>query len=236
MIKRQISFLMLAARSSLWRVLLALAVFGAAGTALFVVTFRATPDVTPPLEGLLDGQRLVLALELLVITAAVSLSGGGFGSRVDYTAARLPAPRWNLTLWFAVYGLVIYAIVWAFQLAQLLALCALYGRWAEPLAQNGQMTFLAAWRSGPLHSLLPLDDVGRWIATGLLYGGLGLSTATAAVRAQRGKWAVGPLVIAAATWFQPGGVGTTGWYLLLGAASLIVAGAGFIRMWEEEES
>ena len=235
--RRQSSILALAARGSLGRAVLALLVTGAAGAAVFAVQLhRQTVDAwTPALESLLDGRlfRLTMTVGLLAVTAAACFSGGGRGSRPDNTAARLPRPLGQIVAAYAVYGLLLYALVWAFQLGLVLGLCRLYDAWAGPEMQNGQTAFLAAYRSGVFHSLLPMADGGRWLASALLYGGLAISSASAAVRSWSGKWPVGPLVVAALTWFNAGGVGTLGWQLLLGAASVIVAGTGLSRLREE---
>ena len=145
---------------------------------------------------------------------------------------KLPGKRiWTAAILAA--GLLLSGILGGAGLLAVLGLCRLYDAWAGPEMQNGQTAFLAAYRSGVLHSLLPMADGGRWLASALLYGGLAISSASAAVRSWSGKWPVGPLVVAALTWFNAGGVGTLGWQLLLGAASVIVAGTGLSRLREE---
>lgn len=235
--KKQLSLLALAARSSLFRAVLALLATGAAAAAIFAVQLRSqmNDQWTPALESLLDGRlfRLAMALGLLLVTAAACFSGAARGGRPDYTAARLPVSTGRIVLGYTAYGLLLYAVTWAFRLALVLGLCGLYGAWAGPEMQNGQMAFLAAYRSGLFHSLLPLADGWRWFTSALLYTGLAVSSATAAVRSWSGKWPVGPLVIAALTWFEAGGLGSSGWQLILGAASVVVAGTGISRLWEE---
>ena len=85
----------------------------------------------------------------------------------------------------------------------MLALCAaaaphLSERAASPLA-----LFLACWRSPYLHALLPLKDVWLWGRNLLLFVGLGLSTASFALRRRHGlrAWSWIPLALAGALFF-----------------------------------
>ncbi len=231
--KRQLSLLMLAARSSLWRVLGILAAMAAAQTAVFAVQMDGAT-----LEALLDGRlfRLAAALGLAGTAAAVSLSSGGFGSRVDYRAALLPVSPGAPARWHALYGLAAALLAWGVQLGVVLALCRLYAGRVGAGDFTGQLTVLAAYRSSLFHTLLPLADGVRWAATACYYAGLGLSMGLGAVRAWSGRWAAGPLVLALAFWFQPGGLGAWGWQILLGVSALGVACKGLWYFVGEEEA
>lgn len=213
--RRQIACLGLAARSSIWRVLAILLAMLAAEAGAFALTLRS--NLYMGLEDILDRlpMRLISALALAGIAAAVSLSGPPSA----YTADRLPVGRRALAAWWMGYGVVCFAAVWAVRMLGVYGLCRWYAA-AEGAPLAPQRVFLAAYVSGTFHSLLPLADASRWAAAVMLQLGLGLTCGAAAAGCRRSAWcAVGP-ALAALTILPEGGVGSVGWSLFLGVMAL----------------
>ena len=236
--KRQLSLGMLFARSFLWRVLGILAVMAAAQGALGYWTMTRFAEATggqwQALEEVIDGGwfRLLSALALTGIVAVVMLSAGGFGSRSDYTAARLPVPRWTVYAWSVGCTLGALLLFWAVQAAVLLGLTRWYVGAAPAGEFNPQLMLLTTYRSSLFHTVLPLRDKARWVATALYFLGLGVVAGTWAVRSFGGKWSVVPLILAAAWWFPAGAVGSSGWAILLAVISLCWAFGSLMKQWE----
>lgn len=236
--RRQLSLGMLFARSSLRRVLGILLVMAAAQALLARAALAGgvAADGFPrtyPAE-ILDGGwfRLVSALGLTAIVAAVILSSGGFGSRCDYTASRLPVRRWTVYVWSILCALGMLLLFWAVQLAVCLGVIHWYGAASDWGGLNPQLMLLEAYRSGLLHRLLPLQDGLRLVNTIVYFLGLGTLAGVWSVRAFSGKWSALPLILAMAWWFDAGGVGSVGWTMLLAMAALAFA---FAAIWGDRE-
>ena len=239
--RRQLSLGMLFARSTLRRVLGILLVMAAVQALLARSALAALAGVveadgfcwTPPAE-ILDGGwfRLVSALGLTAIVAAVMLSSGGFSSRCDYTASRLPVRHWTVYVWAVVCALGMLLLYWAVQLAVCLGIVRWYASVTSWDGYNSQLMLLETYRSGLLHRLLPLRDGLRLTNTILYFLGLGTLAGVWSVRAFGGKWSALPLILAMAWWFDAGGVGSVGWTMLLAMAALPFAFAAF---WGDRE-
>ena len=230
--KRQLSLGMLLARSSLWRVLGIFLIMAAGQLALGWYLLRGNALLA--LESVLDQGifRLLSALGLTGAVAAVMLSAGGFGSRVDYAVSRLPVRRGTLWVWSAGYGVAVLVLFWAVEAAVCLGAFRIFAAVSPSADHNPQLLLLAAYRSSLFHALLPLRDTPQWVATALYFLGLGVLTGTWALRAYGGKWSALPLVLAMAWWFPAGGVGSGGWAMLLAILTLAVM---FFTVWNYRE-
>ena len=239
--RRQLSLGMLFARSTLRRVLGVLVLMAAAQALLARMTLADLAGVveadgfcwTPPAQ-ILDGGwfRLVSALGLTGVVAVVMLSTGGFSSRCDYTADRLPVPRWTVCVWSILCALGMLLLFWAVQLAVCLGIVRWYGSVTSWDGYNPQLMLLEAYRSGLLHRLLPLRDGLRLATTIAYFLGLGALAGMWTVRAFRGKWSALPLILAMAWWFDAGGVGSVGWAMFLAVMAVIWA---FAAIWGDKE-
>lgn len=225
--KRQISCVALAARCSLLPVLGGLGAMAAAQIAIFLLQMNGA-DGAPALEAILDhwGFRMTARAALVCAAAAVGRPWGWSGAALRCTVERLPVSRRRLTAWWAVYGVGCFALCWAAQLAAAFGL----GRWYEArvLPEAAQALFLASYRSGYLHTLLPLADTAGWAATGMLYFGLGLASAGSAAAGWQGRTNVAPLIVAAVTFFGGDALHGSGWNVMLGIASLVI---GAVSLW-----
>lgn len=192
--KRQLSLLMLVSRSQLYRVLailLAMAVLhlGAARWHMELLSGKTGSAV----EIILDGfSRWVPGVAMMAIFACFGALGRR-GGRVDYTWYRLPVSDWSRIVWPLAAGVLVFLVVWAVQLAAALGIMYLYSQ-VMPEQVHEQTLFLAAYRSGYFHGLLPLDDGGRLAATLFRYVGLGLYSGVAMIRSFRGKRTIFPLI------------------------------------------
>ena len=206
--RRYCSVLGLEARSTFWKVLAATLLSCGAEAALFLTTLaRWGPERNPmSLEGLLFHSRAFLCFGpgLVLVCALLALwEGTGSGSQTGYTVRRLRVGESRLTLLWGGYGVLCLVLYWAAHLATVLALCTAAMPRLAPEAASPLALFLACWRSPYLHSLLPLTDwplLGRNL---LLFVGLGLSTASFALRRRHGlrAWSWIPLALAGTLFF-----------------------------------
>lgn len=234
---KKFAVFMLAARASLWRILAVMAAAAAAQTGLVFWEVRRAaetgPVVTP--EMLFDGGvfQIIWLVALVTVTFLLCTPlGSGCG---QMTLCRLPVRRWWMLVQWCLYGLAAYAVVWALELAVLLGLSCLVLLLEPATAASGQAVFLASYRSGLLHSLLPLDDGAVWFGTTALFAGLGVSTSAAAVAQMRnGRWMYVLLLVAmfGGKAMQP--VGDSAGLVLMGLVSLGMAVWGLAVVWKEE--
>lgn len=222
--RQHASVLMLAARGSLYKVLVLLAAMAGAETGLFLLGLkRLTAEAArsaeaaaaaelagdpgawesliawPSLERLFTGNgiQLVFSVGLIVLVLLLTLDGGLSARRANDTLRRLSVSQRAITLWNAVYNLAVILIFWAAQLITALALCRVYLGQADPSAVNGQTVLLAFYRQGFLHGLLPMADVDRWVYQIALTAGLAITAACGACRLRHGRAAVAPGMAAA---------------------------------------
>jgi len=189
--KQHVSLLMIAARSTIYKIAGLLLLMTVVQAALFWrLLRRATVGELYPLENLIraSGVSLVCAAAFLLLCVILSKVGSEFsGSRARYTILRLSVREGMTVLLWAVYNMICFFIFWAVQLAVALLLCLLYTRIMDPMYINDQTVFTAFYRSGFLHSLLPLDETTRYIRNIALILALGLAAAFTPHRQRRGQ-------------------------------------------------
>ena len=185
---KHLSVLALAARQTIGKVMALLAVMAAAETALFAwamsrgLTRAVMDDETcpAPVEDLFDfgkiswAYRIALALLfVLLLLSGTELRGGKKG----YTLRRLRISEEAAVLWEGGYNALCFLLLWAVQAALALGFCLWYAGTLDTAYVSGQSAFLAFYRSGFLHGLLPLADVSRWARAFAFFLTLGLTTA-----------------------------------------------------------
>lgn len=221
--RQHASVLMLAARGSLYKVLALLAAMAGAETGLFLLSLkRLTAEAArsmsaaaaelagdpgawerlitqPSLERVFTGSgiQLVFSAGLIVLMLLLTLNGGLSARRANDTLRRLSVSQRAITLWNVVYNLAVILIFWAAQLITALALCRVYLGQADPSAITDQTVFLAFYRQGFLHGLLPMADIDRWVYQIALTAGLAITAACGACRLRHGRAAVAPGMVAA---------------------------------------
>lgn len=203
---KHLSVLGLWARQTMGRVLALLAALAAAETALFAwalsrgLTRNIMDDQTcpAPVEDLFDFARIswayriaVVLLFVLLLLSAAELKGG----RMGYTLRRLRISEEAAVLWQGGYHTVCLALLWAVQAALALGFCLWYAGTLDPAYASGQSAFLAFYRSGFLHGLLPLADVSRWARAFAFFLTLGLTTAMFGYYQRNRSKSIGALVV-----------------------------------------
>lgn len=152
--KKHLSVAMVAARSivgPLVGVLLALAV---AEGAMLLLSLR-----------IFEGQRLELVMggtcapilfrvAFLALALLFRFRNQGLENAVDH----LRISEWTATLWWGLCCTAAYVVLWAVQVGILLGGGAYILSQTPELAANPQAVFLASWRYGFFHALLPLDQ------------------------------------------------------------------------------
>ncbi len=176
--KKQLSVIMLAARSTIYQVILLLAVSGALEAALFFLKMNGQTQTTLENTVVKSRMNLVCLAAFILLGVLLSRTGCEFGgSKVRYTLQRLSVKEITVTLLWSLYNTCCFVIFWLGQGMIALALCRMYARGAAEGAIGPQTVFLAFYRNSFLHNLLPLSEPFRWIRNLLLCAGMGVGAA-----------------------------------------------------------
>ncbi len=194
--KKNRSFLEFFARSSFPAVLGLLLVGAAVQFLLFKGAF--TPE-NMAYEVFAESRiAFVFYVVFLLITAALSLPGCGFTSRVSYTIKRLGVNETHVFLLQALYNFMVYVIVMAAEVFTVLGLIAYYKASAPPDFWGPQEVLLTFYRDPFLHGLLPLADWTRGLINLAVMLLLSLTAAAFPVTQRRGKRF--PAILPAVLW------------------------------------
>ena len=228
--KRYASVFMLLARSVLGKLM---AIF--AGTALlhgivfFLLREQRNIETAYDHWGMRAafGAGLVLTCLLLIMTLCQS------DSKLDYTLRRLRIGRRSLFLCQAVFDTACLFMFWAVEIFIALALCSLWMDSHE--VTSHQAVYLSFYRSDLLHSLLPLDDVSRWLRNLAVFICLGMCCAAAPVLKRRGEQHLGVLILPVIlTFVFPGGIAQIGNDSLMAFMAAVCGFALTVVTWGEE--
>ncbi|MGI6627658.1 MAG: hypothetical protein ACOX4K_04815 [Bacillota bacterium] len=197
--KQHLSVLMLAARSTIYKVLGLFVVLAITQGALFYFTLQKTLGGEPiGLEQLISQSRIAIVggVCFVLLCAELSLTGCELGgSKVRYTLKRLSVREEAAVFWWAGYNTVCFFLFWVFQLVIALLLCQLYVTRMDPAYVSGQTIFLAFYRNRFLHSLLPLAETSRYVRNGFFILCLGISAACSSFRQRRGEKGIAMVVL-----------------------------------------
>lgn len=236
--KQHLSVLMLAARSTVYKLLGLLLVMAAVEGALFyLVLNRLLHGELISLEQVVNQSRmpLVCGVCFLLLCVMLSLTGCEYsGSKLQYTIKRLSVREETTVLWWAVYNTVCFLAFWAVQLLIAVLLCRLYVAKVDPVSVSGQTIFLAFYRDKFLHSLLPLEEISRYIRNALLICGLGASAACFSFRQRHGQKGIAIVALAAVTlgyFSRP--MGSFGSDLVMAIMAVAVAAVAIAGIWGE---
>jgi len=198
--RQHLSVFALFTRSNLYRVLSLLAVSAAVQFIVFYLALMPSGGMTAyELTTVLQKSRisLVFAATFLLVTAQLSLTGCEYGSKPGYILRRLSLSGRALYLWQSVSNICFYLLVWMFEIAVILGLCALYSRFADPNIVSPQSTYLAFYRNSFLHSVLPLDEKSVYLRNAVMALCLGASSAAVSRQQRRSRMPIGIFLIAA---------------------------------------
>lgn len=107
------------------------------------------------------------------------------GSRPSYTLKRLRVTGSHLFWVTTGYNFLCYLLLSAVQIGAALWMCRLYRERMPAELVASQYEFLAFYRTGLLHGLLPLADVAKWIKSLLMFFAL---SAMAAEQTRPSQW------------------------------------------------
>ena len=206
--KKHSSVFMLMTRNVLYQVLFLMAAMACVQGAAFWVTLRRIPSAAQ--SGLWNGNSLEAVVVqsrvhwifigfFLLVTLVLSVNGCHRGSKMGYTLRRLSVSEETVFLWQTACNACCYLLLWAAEVMVMLALCKLFTATADPSVVSGQTIFLAFYRNEFLHSLLPLEDILRWVRNGTGVLCLALSAACFPFRQRRGSRGGEILFLAALT-------------------------------------
>lgn len=204
--RKHLSVLALAARQTMGKVLALLAVMAAAETALFawamsqgltrVIMDNETGPA--PVEDLFDFGKIgwIYRIAMALLFTLLLLSGTELrGGKKGYTLRRLRISEAAAVLWEGGYNALCFLLLWAVQAALALGFCLWYAGTLDQAYVSGQSAFLAFYRSGFLHGLLPLADVSRWVRAFACLISLGLTTAMFGYYQRNGSKGIAAFVV-----------------------------------------
>lgn len=241
--RKHLSVLALMARQTIGKVLALLAVMAAAETALFAWAMsrgltRVIMDnetCPTPVEDLFDFAKIAWAYRIAMILLFALLLLGGTelkGSRLRYTLQRLRISEEATVLWQSGYHILCLLLLWAVQAALALGFCLWYAGTIDPAYVSGQSAFLAFYRSGFLHGLLPLADVSRWVRAVIGVVAVGTTSAMFSYYQRHGRKGIaGFIALALTVWSfgtMPGELGAD-WGLFVIFA--LMTGWQFFILW-----
>ncbi len=147
------------------------------------------------LESLFDQTAIpwVVAATLVLLTLLLCIPGSAFGANTSYTVSRLRIGEKAVFLWQALYNTLAYFIFWFFHAVLLWSLCTVYAH-TLPHATS-QSVFLALYRQGFLHVLLPLHDISLLIRNIAFCLALGVFSAHYTHKQRNGKASYGIIVM-----------------------------------------
>lgn len=128
--RQHLSVLMLAARSTIYKVLGLFVLTALAESALFYFNLQKTLAGEPlGLEQLISESRiaLVCGASFLLLCALLSLTGCEMGgSKLRYTLQRLSVGEETIVLWWELYNAICFFLFWALHVVIVLLLSRLY--------------------------------------------------------------------------------------------------------------
>ena len=223
--KRYLSVFEMIARSSIYKVLLAVIGMALLEAVLFGLTMLNSSDIY--FERYIDQSlySYIFRLVYTVVTVILVLPGMNIGSTQSYTLQRLRIKESRIFWLQSLYNFLAYVLLWGVQLWVLLGSIAVFHRYLPDGAfESNQTYFLAFYRNDFMHSILPLEDMGDWWILGLI----GLASAYAAAeftKQQRVRKVAFELPVLVVTmWLGfPGGLGYDHAVLWTGIAVAIIS-------------
>ena len=187
--KKRLSILMLAARFTIYRVILLLLGMSIVQVGLFWLALgkEKTAGINVLLENNNNGWVAVIGFLLLCVLLGKSVNGAG-GSMSAYTVDRLSVSEKEFTGWFALYNGLMFLVFWIWEALTVQSMCMIY-MWQVPqeVVVGPQTIFLASYRVEYLRRLIPLADISGWVRNGAFVVALGICTAANAYHERGGR-------------------------------------------------
>lgn len=198
--KRHLSVLSLAARSTIYKVLGLFAVMSAVEVVLFSFALQKTLQGEPiGFEQMINQSGIVIVCGIcfILLCALLSLTGCEYGGgKLRYTVRRLSVREDAIVFWWAGYNAAIFLLFWVAQIAVGLLLGKLFITQMDPAYVSDQTIFLAFYRNSFLHSLLPLDEISRYIRNIVFILSLGVCASGFSFRQRHGEKGTAMVVLA----------------------------------------
>ncbi|NLY54399.1 MAG: hypothetical protein GX060_07270 [Firmicutes bacterium] len=235
--RQGVSVLMLAAGSTLKKLLGLFVIMAAAQSTLFYFALQKSLDGEPVgLEQLISQSRMaiVAGVGFLLLCALLSLTACEIGgSKLRYTMHRLSIPERTTVLLWAGHNAVCFFLFWIVQLGIAFLLCRLYVTEMGGSAYVSKQTILLAfYRNSFLHSLLPLAETSRYIRNGILAICLGICAACFSFRQRHDKKGIAVVVLAALTVVSfSQAMGSLAIDIFLSLVALSIAAGALIGVW-----
>lgn len=236
--RQHLSVLMLAARSTIYKVLgLFVAMAVTEGTLFYFALQKALGGEPIGLEQLISQSQIavVCGICFILLCALLSLTGSEFGGgKLRYTLQRLSVREEITVFWWAAYNVVCLLLFWAVQLLIALLLCQLYVTQMDLTYVSGQTVLLAFYRNSWLHSLLPLAETSRYIRNGVLILSLGVCASCFSFRQRHGEPGIAVVALAVVVTVSfPKAMGSFGSDLFLAFIALCITTGAVAGIWKE---
>ena len=234
LLQAEASVLMLACRRSLYKTLTVSLGCCIVQIAAFFIALNSGADAAPELTFAAARAGLIGSAGFAALCAVLAMRGGAGGSKQDYTVRRLRVSPRRVLVLSAIANGAMLLIFWAMQALTLLALCQEF-MVLRPEGSSVQTVFLAFYRDGYLHGILPMADVGRWLRNIALLPGLALCLSCFSARRRRGHWGLAAPFLAAVVIFTfSSEMGSTGTDVALILLTLCVSGGAVYGLWGDE--
>lgn len=161
--KRYLSVFEMIARSSIYKVLLALVAMVVAQGICFYLSILSPSGLG--IEDYIEQSHfsLIFKIAYLLITIILVIPGMDIGSKQSYTLKRLRIKEKRIFWLQSLYNMLAYMLLWGAQLAMLLVSCLVYQKnLPEGINLTNQTMFLAFYRNDFMHTILPLEDTPGW--------------------------------------------------------------------------
>ena len=196
--KPYFSIFALSARTTLLKLIGVIALMGIVEIGLFYFAMD-NESYGVLLEDLMDNSFVQYAFAggfILYFAVLLNIFNGKHTSKAAMTTARLSVKEAGVCWTMSIYNMCALVIFLAAQLGIVLILCQMYLR--SDLAGDYQHTvFIAFYRNGMMHGLLPLEDYWTYAENAIFVVGLGICASYSAKKQRRGKQDILSVVVAA---------------------------------------
>lgn len=175
--KKHLSVLYLAARSTLLPVLAVLTLMGVLEATAFWLVLHGGELL--PLRGAWEMSRIPFIAAVALLAVCLLHLRVGTGATQGYTLRRLRVRERTVTLWWWVNAMVSLVLFWAVQTGVAFLLSSRYAAATAPAFVNPQTVLMGFYQVDFLHGLFPLGELTLWVRNGFLLITLGLCMARA---------------------------------------------------------
>lgn len=182
-----------------------------------------------------SGAAWLLGVTLILMTTV--LCAHGSNSKTGYTLKRLSISERTVFLWQALYNGICYLMLLVVQLILAVILSAWYVRSVGAEMTSPQTIFLAFYRSDFLHSILPMEELSRWLRNVVMLFGLAITSAGFSFRHRKGKMGLNVIaMVVLVLVFFVRGIGFLTQDIILMMLTVLNIAEVFYSIWKGEET